>query len=120
MAKVMVQAFLRLGLLVLVFIGMAQIVGAQIETKLKCSADGFYNLYRHNVTQMSSIFPDYFKSIKIVEGDGISLDSIRLWQYVVPEVSSNVMVLKEMLKSVDDENKVNHIQCFRRGFNDSI
>ncbi|KAI3935723.1 hypothetical protein MKW92_010432 [Papaver armeniacum] len=105
MANVMVQTFLRLGLLVLVLIGMTQIVGAQIETELKCSADKLYNLYRHNVTQMSTIFPDYFKSIKIVKGDGISLDSIRLWQYVVPEVSFNVMVLKEMLKSVDDENR---------------
>ncbi|KAI3834962.1 hypothetical protein MKX03_025303 [Papaver bracteatum] len=105
MAKVMARAFFRLGLLVLVLIGMTQIVGAQIETELKCSADKFYNLYRHNVTQMSIIFPDYFKSIKIVEGDGISLDSIRLWQYVVPEVFSKALVLKEMLKSVDDENR---------------
>ncbi|KAI3833674.1 hypothetical protein MKW92_021243 [Papaver armeniacum] len=99
MAKVMVQTFLRLGLLVLVLIGMTRIVGAQIETELKCSADKLYNLYTHNIIQLSTIFPDYFRSIKIVKGDGISLGSIRLRKYVIPEESSKVMVLKEMLQS---------------------
>ncbi|KAI3871982.1 hypothetical protein MKX03_020293 [Papaver bracteatum] len=127
MAKVIVQSFLRLGFLVLVLIGMTQIVGAQIKTELKCSADKLYNLYRHNIMQLSTIFPDYLKSIKIVKGDGIratpmepkiihifvmihilwtkNLGSIRLWKYVIPEVPSKVMVLKEMIKSVDEENR---------------
>ncbi|KAI3876745.1 hypothetical protein MKW92_014929 [Papaver armeniacum] len=106
MAKVisMVQAFLRLGLLVLVLIGMTQIVGAQIETELKCSADKFYNLFRHNAMQIPKIFPDYFKSVKIIKGDG-SLGTIRRWQYVAPGASSKEMVLKDIVKSVDDENR---------------
>ncbi|KAI3835275.1 hypothetical protein MKW98_020391 [Papaver atlanticum] len=87
MAKVirLVQAFLRPGLLVLVLIGMTQIVKAQIETEIKCSADKFYNF------------------VKIIKGDG-SLGTIRQWQYVTP-ASSKEMVLKDIVKSVDDENR---------------
>ncbi|RZC73000.1 hypothetical protein C5167_048479 [Papaver somniferum] len=109
MAKVisMVQTFLRLGLLVLVLIGMTQIVGAQIETELKCSADKFYNVFRHNVMQLTTVLPQYFKSVKIVKGDGKSLGSIRQWQYVLqaPEASSKVLMLKETVTSVDEENR---------------
>ncbi|KAI3977417.1 hypothetical protein MKX01_000330 [Papaver californicum] len=78
----MVQAFLRPRLLVLVLIGMTQIVGAQIETEVNCSADKFYNMFRNNAIQMATIFPNYFKSVKIIKGDGKSLGSIRQWQYV--------------------------------------
>ncbi|KAI3835274.1 hypothetical protein MKW98_020390 [Papaver atlanticum] len=107
MAKVisMVRTFLRLGLLVLVLTGKTQIVGAQIETEVKCSADKLYNMFRHNMMQLTTIFPNYFKSVKIVKGDGKSLGSIRQWQYVIPEASSKVMELKETIKSVDEENR---------------
>ncbi|KAI3890426.1 hypothetical protein MKX03_037215 [Papaver bracteatum] len=106
MAKVisMVQAILRPGLLVLVLIGMTQIVEDRIETEIKCSADKFYNLLRHNTMQIPIIFPNYVKSVKIIKGDG-SLGTIRQWQYVTQEASSKEMVLKDIVKSVDDENR---------------
>ncbi|KAI3983625.1 hypothetical protein MKX01_000637 [Papaver californicum] len=106
MAKIsMVQTFLRLGLLALVLIGMTQIVGAQVETELKCSADKFYNLFRHNMMHLTTIFPQFYKSVKILKGDGkSSVGSIREWQYVVP-ASSEVMSVKEIVKSVDEDNR---------------
>ncbi|KAI3857846.1 hypothetical protein MKX03_009965 [Papaver bracteatum] len=106
MAKIsMVPTFLSLGLFTLVLIGMSQIVGAQVETELKCSADKFYNLFRHNMMHMTTIFPQNFKSAKIVKGDGKSVGSIREWQYVLPGASSKVMMLKEIVKSVDEDNR---------------
>ncbi|RZC76475.1 hypothetical protein C5167_000596 [Papaver somniferum] len=101
----MVQSFLRLGLLTLVLIGTSQIVGAQVETELKCSADKFYNLFRHNMMHLTTIFPENFKSIKIVKGDGKSVGSIWQWQYVLPGASSKVMSLREIVKFVDDDNR---------------
>ncbi|KAI3857842.1 hypothetical protein MKX03_009961 [Papaver bracteatum] len=106
MAKLgMVQSFLRLGLLTLVLIGMSQIVGAQVETELKCSADKFYNLLRHNTMHLTTIFPQIYKSIKIVKGDGkSSVGNIREWRYVTP-ASSKVTMVKEIVKSVDEDNR---------------
>ncbi|KAI3921743.1 hypothetical protein MKX01_005432 [Papaver californicum] len=108
MAKVisMVQTFLRLGLLVLVLIGMTQIVGAQVETELKCSADKFYNICRHNVMQLTTVFPGYFKSVKIIKGDGKGLGSIRQWQYVLPETEEKIVTLYDKkIKNVDQTKK---------------
>ncbi|KAI3886784.1 hypothetical protein MKW92_045416 [Papaver armeniacum] len=106
MAKLgMVQTFLIIGLLTLVLIGMSQIVEAQVETELKCSADKFYNLFRHNMMHLTTIFPQYYKSVKIVKGDGkSSVGNIREWRYVTPGASTVTMV-KEIVKSVDEENR---------------
>ncbi|MCL7030477.1 hypothetical protein MKW94_021476 [Papaver nudicaule] len=106
MAKVisMAQNILRLGFLVLVLIGMTQSVGAQIETELKCSADKFFNMFSQNAMQWTAILPQYVKSVKILKGDGKSSGTIRQWQYVTP-ASSKVLMLKEITKSVDEENR---------------
>ncbi|RZC72181.1 hypothetical protein C5167_035382 [Papaver somniferum] len=107
MAKIgMVESFLRLWLLTLVVIGMSKIVGAQVETELKCSADKFYNLFRHNIMLLPTIFPQFYKSVKIVKGDGkSSVGNIREWQYVTPGASSKVISVKEIVKSVDEDNR---------------
>ncbi|KAI3985338.1 hypothetical protein MKX01_033652 [Papaver californicum] len=67
---------------------MTQIVGAQVETELKCSADKFYNIFRHNIMQLTIFFPRYLKSVKIIK-----------------DAPSKVLMLEEIIKSVDEENR---------------
>ncbi|KAI3983413.1 hypothetical protein MKX01_013480 [Papaver californicum] len=93
---------------------MSQITGAQVETELKCSADKFYNLFRHNMMHLTIIFLQFYKSVKIVKGDGkSSVGSIREWQCVIPGGSSKVISVKEIVKSVEEDNDLlNHYKSF--------
>lgn len=53
----------------------------EVEVEVKSSADKFWGGIKESSDLFPKIFPDQFKSIEIVEGDGISVGSVRLIKY---------------------------------------
>lgn len=54
---------------------------AEVEVEVKSSADKFWRALRDSTDLFPKIFPDEYKSIEIVEGDGKSAGTIRLLKY---------------------------------------
>ncbi|OVA01728.1 Bet v I domain [Macleaya cordata] len=83
---------------------MAQIHCHDVETEVNCSADKIYDLFKNNMIQFPKIFPEAYKSAEVLEGDGKSVGTVRLWKYVLGG-SPDVLEAKETIKAVDDENR---------------
>ncbi|OVA01727.1 Bet v I domain [Macleaya cordata] len=83
---------------------MAQIHRQQVETEVKCSADQFYDLYKNNSTQLFMIFPQSYKAVQVLEGDGKSVGSVRLWKCELGR-PGNIVMAKDKVKAVDDESR---------------
>lgn len=52
-----------------------------VEVEIKSPADKFWVAIRDSTVLFPTIFPDQYKSIEIVEGDGKSAGSIRLIKF---------------------------------------
>ncbi|MCD7462898.1 hypothetical protein HAX54_049593 [Datura stramonium] len=74
-----------------------------VEVEVKTPADKFWNSIRDSTNLFPKAFPDQYKSIEVVEGDGKSVGSVRLIKYA--EGSPLVTFAKEKIESVDEGNK---------------
>lgn len=54
------------------------------ETQPKCSPHKFYKMLKYSLRRLPNIFPEYYKSHDIIEGDGQSVGSVRHWKYILP------------------------------------
>lgn len=50
----------------------------EVEVEVKAPADKFWETMRDSNTLFPKVFPDLYKSIEVLEGDGKSVGSIRL------------------------------------------
>ncbi|OWM76032.1 MLP-like protein 423 [Punica granatum] len=80
---------------------MALTLDAEVE--VKSPADKFWVDLRESTTLFPKIFPDQYKSINVLEGDGKSPGSVRIFHY--GEGSPLVKVSKEKIEEVDEANK---------------
>lgn len=62
---------------------MAQICRLELQTEIKSSPDRIFDIYKNKTSLMPKISPDKLKSIEVLEGDGKSVGSVRLWTYVM-------------------------------------
>ncbi|RZC61270.1 hypothetical protein C5167_023038 [Papaver somniferum] len=77
-----------------------------VEVEAKCSADLFYGMFKEDMTQLTNHFPQYFKSVEILEGDGKTLGTVKLWKYALPgHPADEEFTVKETITKVDDENR---------------
>ncbi|XP_010928576.1 MLP-like protein 423 [Elaeis guineensis] len=76
---------------------------AEMEVEVKSSADKFWGALRDSTDLFPKIFPEQYKSIEIVEGDGKSAGSIRLLKYT--EGFPILTFSKERIEVADDANK---------------
>ncbi|KAL3501224.1 hypothetical protein ACH5RR_035673 [Cinchona calisaya] len=74
-----------------------------VEVEVKSSADEFWNAIRDSTNLFPKAFPNQYKSIEVVEGDGKSVGSVRLVKYA--EGSPEITYSKEKIEFVDDANK---------------
>ncbi|OVA01712.1 Bet v I domain [Macleaya cordata] len=81
---------------------MAQIQKLGVEAEVKCSADKFYGTFKHNITQLPKFFPQVYKSIELIQGDGASVGSVRLWKY---EIEGTCIMAKDRTTMVDDKQR---------------
>ncbi|KAI3453135.1 hypothetical protein Pfo_009798 [Paulownia fortunei] len=80
---------------------MAQLHKLELQTQITSPPDIFFDIYKNKTYLMPSISPDKLQSIQVLEGDGKSVGSVRLWTYVmgVP------VIAKDKIVAVDEENK---------------
>ncbi|KAJ8547781.1 hypothetical protein K7X08_021017 [Anisodus acutangulus] len=74
-----------------------------VEVEVKTPVDKFWNSIRDSTNLFPKAFPDQYKSIEVVEGDGKSIGSVRLIKYA--EGSPLATFSKEKIESVDEGNK---------------
>ncbi|MCL7035010.1 hypothetical protein MKW94_019749 [Papaver nudicaule] len=72
------------------------------EAEIKCSANKYYGYFRNNLPHLAKHFPEIYKSIEVIEGDGPSVGSVRLWK---SELDGHFITTKERTVSVNDESK---------------
>ncbi|KAK1296867.1 hypothetical protein QJS10_CPB15g01825 [Acorus calamus] len=76
----------------------------ELEVEAKSSAEKYWKAIRDSSVLFPKIFPEQFKSIEIIEGDGQSIGSIRLVKFT--EGSPIVTFAKEKIEVSDEENKL--------------
>ncbi|CAD6260613.1 unnamed protein product [Miscanthus lutarioriparius] len=76
----------------------------ELVVEVKSPADKLWAALRDSTELFPKIFPEQYKSIETVEGDGKSAGTVRLLKYTaaVPMLT----FAKEKLEVADDENKV--------------
>lgn len=62
---------------------MAQLRRLHLETEIKCSPDKLFDVYKNKIGLLAKISPDKLRSIEVLEGDGKTVGSVRLWTYVL-------------------------------------
>ncbi|GFP90821.1 mlp-like protein 423 [Phtheirospermum japonicum] len=80
---------------------MAQLHKLELQTQIRSSPFKLFDVYKNKINLMPKICPDKLKRVDILEGDGKSVGSVRLWTYVmgVP------VVAKDKIVAVDEEKK---------------
>ncbi|KAH6762914.1 hypothetical protein C2S52_020347 [Perilla frutescens var. hirtella] len=80
---------------------MAQLHKLELETRISSSPAKFFEVYHNKSYLMPRICPDKLQSIEVLQGDGKSVGSIRLWTYVmgVP------VIAKDKIVGVDEAKK---------------
>ncbi|KAJ9708430.1 hypothetical protein PVL29_000460 [Vitis rotundifolia] len=78
---------------------MAQICRLELQTEIKSSPDRIFDIYKNKTSLMPKISPDKLKSIEVLEGDGKSVGSVRLWTYVM----GGAVIAKDKIVAIDEE-----------------
>ncbi|KAH0450225.1 hypothetical protein IEQ34_020917 [Dendrobium chrysotoxum] len=76
----------------------------EIEVEVSSPADKFWEILRDSTDLFPKIFPQQYKSIQVIEGDGKSVGSIRAINYA--EGIPFVKFAKEKIEVADDANKL--------------
>ncbi|KAF5179295.1 Mlp-like protein [Thalictrum thalictroides] len=74
-----------------------------IATQVKCPPHKFYEMIKYTLHHLPLVFPETYKTSEILEGDGESVGTVRLWKYVLPG-TTEVLSCKEKVELIDDEN----------------
>ncbi|WVZ86005.1 hypothetical protein U9M48_032854 [Paspalum notatum var. saurae] len=76
----------------------------ELVVEVKSPADKLWAALRDSTELFPKIFPEQYKSIETVEGDGKSAGTVRVLNYT--EAVPMLKFAKEKLELADDENKV--------------
>ncbi|XP_022935144.1 kirola-like isoform X1 [Cucurbita moschata] len=85
---------------------MAQIAKVSQEVELRSSAPKFYEFLKNKMDFVFQMFPEIYKSWKVVEGNGYAHGSVIQLKYNIDGLSE----VKERL-SIDDANKSLTFEC---------
>ncbi|KAK9114892.1 hypothetical protein Syun_021689 [Stephania yunnanensis] len=77
----------------------------EVESEIKCPADAFYDLLKNKIIDTPILFPEIYKSSKVLQGDGKSLGSVMHWVYVIDAKSDQYLEVKGKLTEADDEKR---------------
>ncbi|RZC61721.1 hypothetical protein C5167_023479 [Papaver somniferum] len=75
----------------------------EADLEVKSSTNKIWDFIVDSATMFPKIFPEQYKSIEVLEGDGKSVGSIKLIKY--QEGVPNVTFSKEKVETVDETNK---------------
>ncbi|PIA40417.1 hypothetical protein AQUCO_02500250v1 [Aquilegia coerulea] len=75
----------------------------EVEVETKSSPDKLWGTIKETPTLFPKIFPDRYKSVEVLEGDGASVGSVLLMKY--HETTPGVTFSKERIDEADNANK---------------
>ncbi|KAJ3674009.1 hypothetical protein LUZ60_006001 [Juncus effusus] len=76
----------------------------EFELEVKSNAEKFWKAMKDYADLIPKGFPQQYKSIDIIEGDGKSVGSVRLVKYA--EGIPTMTFAKEKIEALDEENKL--------------
>ncbi|KNA24457.1 hypothetical protein SOVF_015610 [Spinacia oleracea] len=82
---------------------MASIGNLEVDVEVKSNPEKFWNGIRDSDKIFPTAFPELYKSIEILEGDGKAVGSVRLVKFA--EGLPMVSMCKEKVEVVDEEKK---------------
>ncbi|CAM8883653.1 hypothetical protein QQ045_018993 [Rhodiola kirilowii] len=74
----------------------------EVDVEVKISPEKLWDTLRNSVTVFPVAFPELYKTIEVLEGDGKSPGSVRLLTFTE---GNPFLVSKEKIEAVDDEKK---------------
>ncbi|XP_078151717.1 MLP-like protein 423 [Carex rostrata] len=77
---------------------------SEVEVEVKSAPEKFWEAIRSSTDLFPKVFPEQYKSIDILEGDGKSVGSVRLVNYAPG--TPLVTFAKEKVEAVEEENKL--------------
>ncbi|XAR72242.1 hypothetical protein NMG60_11018814 [Bertholletia excelsa] len=80
---------------------MAQIWKLEQQTEIKSSPDRLFDIYKNKSHLMPKICPQNLQSVQVLDGDGRSVGSVRLWTYIM----GRPVIAKDKIGAVDEENR---------------
>ncbi|KAL3731351.1 hypothetical protein ACJRO7_028258 [Eucalyptus globulus] len=80
---------------------MAQTRKLEKQAQIKSSPEKLFDVYKNKTDLMPKISPDKLRSIEVIEGDGKSVGSVRLWTYFL----GDSVVAKDKIDAIDEGNK---------------
>ncbi|KAL5726267.1 hypothetical protein ACHQM5_009322 [Ranunculus cassubicifolius] len=80
---------------------MAGICTKETESEVKCNPQEIFEMLKHSLHHLPTIFPDVYKHGQVVEGDEKSLGCVRHLKYVLPGTSE---VLSVHIKTLEMDN----------------
>ncbi|XP_047311563.1 MLP-like protein 423 [Impatiens glandulifera] len=75
----------------------------EVDVEVKSDAEKFWESVKDSAVIFPKAFPDQYKSIEVLEGDGMSVGSVRLVKFVESEIP--ITFNKEKIDVVDEEKK---------------
>lgn len=84
---------------------MAQLHKLELQTLIISSPQKFFDVYHTKTSLMPSISPDKLQSIEVLEGDGKSVGSVRLWTYVMGKIFKRSFFVVNYLAYVSESKK---------------
>ncbi|KAL7000940.1 hypothetical protein U1Q18_002092 [Sarracenia purpurea var. burkii] len=81
---------------------MAQIGKKELQIEHDCPADKFFEIFTTKTSLIPSICPEKIKSVEVLQGDGASVGSVRLWKGVLENSDQSAT---ERIEAIDKDNK---------------
>ncbi|KAI3910427.1 hypothetical protein MKX01_034821 [Papaver californicum] len=81
---------------------MAPLHKLGFETEITCSADKYFGMFSHSVTQLPKFVPNFYKSVEVIEGDETSVGSISLWKC---DIEGKEVLAKKRLTMFNKEKR---------------
>ncbi|KAI4386487.1 hypothetical protein MLD38_004417 [Melastoma candidum] len=79
---------------------MARLHKLELQAEIKSPPDRVFDVYKNKIDLMPKISPQKLRSIQVLQGDGSSVGSVRLWTYFLGEP----VEAKDRIDAIDERN----------------
>ncbi|KAF9592033.1 hypothetical protein IFM89_011616 [Coptis chinensis] len=80
---------------------MAGICQIEADSEVKCKPHKYFEMIKYSLLHLPTIYPEGYTDAQIIEGDGVSEGSVRLWKYILPGTTEEEVVKCRTTKQDD-------------------
>ncbi|KAK6922219.1 Bet v I/Major latex protein, partial [Dillenia turbinata] len=78
----------------------AQMMKIDLQAQIESSPNRLFDIYKNKSNLLPKICPHRVQTIKVLEGDGKTVGSVRLWTYVM----GGPVIAKDRIDAIDEKN----------------